>query len=148
MSQPLTGRKVAGIFVGGFAIVIAVNMWMAHLATATFGGVVVENSYVASQNFNRWLDEAAAERALGWSASMRRDAGGHLLVQTSGIPADARIEADIRHPLGRLPDRQFALVAQRASTFASRDAIPAGRWIVRLSVTAAGHHWNSERSLP
>ena len=46
--------------------------WRA-MPSSTFGGVVVENSYVASQDFNGWLDEARAERALGWDADVGRD---------------------------------------------------------------------------
>ena len=51
----LTGRHVAAIFIGFFAIVIAVNMLMASYAIGGFGGTVVDNSYVASQKFNGWL---------------------------------------------------------------------------------------------
>ena len=54
---PFTGRHITIIMVAFFAVVIAVNLLMARYATSTFGGVVVENSYVASQNFNKWLDE-------------------------------------------------------------------------------------------
>jgi nitrogen fixation protein FixH len=56
---------MAAIMVAFFAVVIAVNVYMARLASSTFTGVVVENSYVASQHFNRWLDEARAEERLG-----------------------------------------------------------------------------------
>jgi len=55
---PFTGKHFAVIIVAFFAVVIGVNLFMATQASATFGGVVVENSYVASQEFNKWLDEA------------------------------------------------------------------------------------------
>jgi len=64
-ARPFTGRKMAAIMVAFFAVVIIVNVYMAREASSTFGGVVVENSYVASQQYNRWLDEASAENALG-----------------------------------------------------------------------------------
>jgi nitrogen fixation protein FixH len=50
-----TGRHMAITIVGFFLVVIVVNLAMARMATSTFGGVVVENSYVASQHYNRWL---------------------------------------------------------------------------------------------
>ena len=36
------------------------------MAIGTFGGTVVDNSYVASQNYNRWLADADEQEALGW----------------------------------------------------------------------------------
>jgi hypothetical protein len=59
--RPFTGRHMAMIMIAFFGVVIAVNVLMARFAVSTFGGVVVENSYVASQHFNRWLDEARVE---------------------------------------------------------------------------------------
>ena len=98
----LTGRKVTAIFVVFFGIVMAVNFTMAHFASSTFGGVVVENSYVASQHYNAWLDAARAQQALGWSATTRRAADGRVEVSLAGVPAQGMaLEAEARHPLGR-----------------------------------------------
>ena len=55
-----------------FGVVIAVNLLMAHYAVSTFSGTVVDNSYVASQEFNGWLGAARAQRALGWTVEVRR----------------------------------------------------------------------------
>ena len=77
MKREFTGKHMAAILVGGFAIVISVNMFMAYKATHDFGGVVVENSYVASQKYNEWLNQAEREKALGWEVSAVRDELGH-----------------------------------------------------------------------
>ncbi|HUD29953.1 MAG TPA: FixH family protein [Novosphingobium sp.] len=79
--KPFNGRHMAAILVAGFGVVIAVNFTMAGLASSTFGGVVVENSYVASQHFNRWLDEADKEKALGWSVDARQRTDGRVVAQ-------------------------------------------------------------------
>ena len=39
-----------------FGVIIAVNVVMATLASTSWTGLVVENSYVASQEFNRKAD--------------------------------------------------------------------------------------------
>ncbi len=104
-SRTFTGWHMTGILVAFFGVVIAVNLTMASYAVSTFGGVVVENSYVASQEFNGWLDEAKDERALGWSASVARDGAGHVTVVLAGAPDGVALSAEARHPLGRLPDR-------------------------------------------
>ena len=74
IARPFTGKHMAAIMIAFFGVVIAVNVLMARLATSTFGGLVVENSYVASQKFNRWLGEARSEKALGWKATVTRGA--------------------------------------------------------------------------
>ena len=53
--RPFTGYHMTAILVAFFGVVIVVNFVMARYAVATFGGTVVDNSYVASQEFNGWL---------------------------------------------------------------------------------------------
>jgi len=61
MTKRFTGWHMTGILLGFFGIIVAVNFTMATLATRTFGGVVVQNSYVASQRYNEWLKAARAQ---------------------------------------------------------------------------------------
>jgi nitrogen fixation protein FixH len=147
MTQSFTGRHMAAILVVFFSVVILVNFTMARFASATFGGIVVENSYVASQQFNRWLDQADAERALGWDAITAWRPDGRLAVTLDGVPAGAAVTAAARHPLGRLPDRAFTLEPAGKRRFLSREALPEGRWLLRLEVTAAGRSWRREEEL-
>ncbi|HEU0223277.1 MAG TPA: FixH family protein, partial [Paracoccaceae bacterium] len=49
----MTGRLVLAVALGAFGIVIAVNLVLVFAATRTFPGLVVPNSYVASQDFDR-----------------------------------------------------------------------------------------------
>lgn len=96
--RPFTGRHMAMIMVSFFSVVIAVNVFMAREAISTFSGVVVENSYVASQHFNRWLDEARAERALGWKAAISRRSDDRVELALSGMAAaPAAVFAVARH---------------------------------------------------
>jgi nitrogen fixation protein FixH len=143
---PFTGRHMAAILVAFFAVVIVVNVFMARLATSTFTGVVVENSYVASQNYNRWLDEARAEERLGWHAAAVRDADGHVRVTLTGAPAGAVVTGDAWHPLGRAPDHALRFVAVAAG-FRSAEPLPAGRWRIRLEVNAGGKRWRTEEMI-
>lgn len=61
--KPLTGRTVLFITVGAFAVVIGVNITMAVMAVGTFPGLEVQNSYVASQEFDA---KREAQERLGW----------------------------------------------------------------------------------
>jgi nitrogen fixation protein FixH len=143
--KPFTGRHMALILVTFFGVVIAVNILMARFAISTFGGVVVENSYVASQEFNKWLDEAAAEKKLGWTATASRLTDGRIEVRMAGLPhAPATMIAEARHPLGTLPDRTLAFAETAPGRFVSDAPLPTGRWRLRLEAMAGGHHWRDE----
>lgn len=147
MAGKFTGRHMALSVGGFFGVVIAVNLTMASYATSTFGGIVVENSYVASQEFNGWLKAAEEQRALGWDAVTTWRPDNKLAVQLSGVPEGARVTAVARHPLGRLPDREIAFGSRGEGRFLSRNELPDGRWHLRLEVTAGGKTWRREEEL-
>ena len=124
-------------FVAFFGVIIVVNFYMASLARSTFGGVVVDNSYVAGQHYNEWLDKADAQAKLGWDEAITLDADRHVIVRLtkdaaplSGIAATG----EASHPLGRAPSIALDFVTYDAGVVRSKQAIPAGRWQVTLSV--------------
>jgi len=147
MARTFTGWHMATILVAFFGVIIAVNVVNARYASATFGGEVVENSYVASQQYNRWLDEAKAEQALGWSEVTTWRPDGRLVVALQGVPANAAVKAMARHPLGSLPDRALTFDRLANGRFLSRQALPDDRWEVRLTVAAEGRVWRTEEHL-
>src|SRR3546814_12110259 len=77
--KPFTGRHAAMILIAFFGVVISINMVMASFALSTFGGTVVDNSYVASQHYNKRLERADAQDRPGWEQShavAERKSGG------------------------------------------------------------------------
>lgn len=143
MQKTFTGRHMTAILVGFFGVVIAVNFSVARIALHSFSGVVVENSYVASQNFNGWLKDAKTEQGLGWNAKVTRDGAGRLVVDTTGMPSSAKLTALLRRPLGTPEDRTEALTQTAPNHFISKEIDP-GRWIVRIEADANGKHWAQE----
>lgn len=146
-TKSFTGRHVAAILAGGFAIVIGVNLLMARAAISTFGGLVVENSYVASQHFNGWLEKADEAKALGWKVNLSRALDGRIQVATADVPAAATVRGEAWHPLGRMPDRELRFVSAGAGSYASDEVLPAGRWVIRLEIAAGEHVWRGEQDL-
>ncbi len=144
MKREFTGRHMTAVLVGGFGVVIAVNLFMATLATRGFGGVVVENSYVASQKFNGWLDEARQQETLGWSAELERQDDGTLAIMSQGVPAGAEVTARLRRPLGQpeTTDLEFAEIAPDMRV--SIGGVPAGRWIARVTIVSGDASWTRE----
>lgn len=140
-ARPFTGRHMTAILVAFFAVVITVNVTMARLASSTFGGTVVDNSYVASQKYNEWLARAAAQDRLGWNKNLSLDTGRHILlaIRKQGQPLGApHITATLSHPLGREASRAVHFVAAADDTMRSVEALPAGRWRLDLSVRHGG----------
>jgi nitrogen fixation protein FixH len=137
MTRRFTGWHMFAILVAFFGTVIAVNFVMAYYATRTFGGTVVDNSYVASQEFNRWLAAAHAQDKLGWTKHVALDATRHVTISVS---ADSRrlvglsADAVARHPLGREADIPMRFVPVGPDRLRSTNALPAGRWLVHLTV--------------
>ncbi|WP_257548080.1 FixH family protein [Sphingopyxis sp. DBS4] len=134
---PFTGRHAAMILVAFFGVVISVNIVMASFALSTFGGTVVDNSYVASQHYNEWLARADAQDQLGWDKSVTVDESRHvrLAVRKDGAPVEGlRIVATLRHPLGQTPPRALRFAPVADGTLRSLGALPAGRWQIDLSV--------------
>lgn len=145
---PFTGRHIAAILVAFFAVVIGVNLFMARSAISTFGGVVVENSYVASQHYNKWLDEAAREKQLGWQAKAARGSDGRVTVTLGGAPeGGVTLSGAARHPLGRAADQPLRFHRLADGTWQSDVALPAGRWTLRLEATSGQHRWRTEQTL-
>ncbi len=145
---PFTGRHFAVIIVAFFAVVIGVNVYMARAASSTFGGVVVENSYVASQNFNTWLAEAEKEKALGWTATAARLADNRISVMLAGAPAEGvDLVVVARHPLGRAPDQELRFTRQADGSFVSDRALDSGRWRLRFDARAGEQRWRQEQDI-
>jgi nitrogen fixation protein FixH len=143
----LTGRKMTAIFVAFFGVIMAVNFTMAHYASSTFGGVVVENSYVASQHYNKWLGAAAAQQKLGWSATVARLPDDRVAVRFAGAPEGLTVSAVARHPLGRAPDQALTFVRAADGAFVSTRAVAPGRWMLRLAAQQGAATWREEQEL-
>ena len=141
MTRRFTGYHMTAILLAFFGIVVAVNMVMATYATRTFGGVVVENSYVASQKFNDWLAAAREQEALGWETQVSLDESRRVLIATAadGQPLPGlTVSALARHPLGRETDVALRFEADGEGAVRSTEPLPAGRWLVHVEVRRGG----------
>jgi nitrogen fixation protein FixH len=142
MTRSFTGRHMAAIMIAFFGVIVAVNILMATFAVSTFGGKVVDNSYVAGQRFNFWLREARAQQALGWDCTVTREEDGRVAVrlrdQGRQPLRDARIEGVASHPVGRAEDVPVRFSTEGDGRFVSDRPLPEGRWYLHLTVTRGG----------
>lgn len=143
-SSTFTGRHMAAIFVGGFGIVIAVNLFMAFNAVGGFHGTVVDNSYVASQKYNGWIAKAEASKALGWQVMPQRRADGRVVLETLAVPDGATITAQAERPLGARETIGLTFAPEGQGRWISAEALAAGRWQLRMAIRAPGGEWAGE----
>jgi nitrogen fixation protein FixH len=136
MGQELTGRKVFAITAGFFAVVIAVNLVLAVKAVKTFPGLEVDNSYVASQVFDK---ELAAQKALGWTLVHGYE-GGHLTLAFTdrhGAPVEVQ---GLTAVVGRTTEAAEDTTPQFAyanGIYAAEVALRPGKWMILLEARSA-----------
>jgi nitrogen fixation protein FixH len=134
--RELKGRHVLAIFVAAFGVIIAVNLTLAWQAVATFPGVEVQNSYVASQQFDR---DRAAQEALGWRLTPEYSDGVLSLAFTDakGLPAEiAGLSVLVGRATAARDDRrpQFTRYGDR---FVAPLTLAPGKWLLRVEAVAA-----------
>jgi nitrogen fixation protein FixH len=127
----LTGRRVLGITVAAFSVVIGVNLALAYYAVSTFPGLEVRNSYVASQSFDA---ERAAQMALGWTLDSAYDAGElHLTFRdAAGLPAPVQ---NLRVLVGRATearDDTRPAFHEDGGVFIARVDLQTGKWMMQV----------------
>ena len=151
MTRGFTGWHMTAIVVAFFGIVVAVNFTMAYFAISTFGGTVVDNSYVASQKYNRWLAEARAQQALGWSIGVGIDAARRVRIDARssvGPLLGASVSAVAAHPLGRIPEQRLAFADAGNGGFLATVPLPAGRYLLRILIRRDGREARFKGSVP
>lgn len=131
----LTGRRVLLIATGIFLTMLVPNLVLAVFAVRTFSGLVVPNSYVASQEFDR---VRAAQMALGWTARLAH-ADGVLrldLADAAGAPVrPATLAVTVGRPTTTRDDRALTLLATPTGYAADAPLAP-GAWRVEIAATA------------
>ena len=123
-----------------FGTIIGVNIVMVISATGTFPGLVVKNSYVASQNFNRTLAEARAQAETGWRMELDADDGvdrGPSL-RPRRRPAP-RLASPPRPDARRPPARTARSSWSRTSAgYRAAEALPPGLWEIAIEARRDG----------
>lgn len=136
-----TGWHMLAIMVVFFGIIIAVNLTMAVMARRSWTGTVVENTYVASQQFNARAAAGRAQDALGWQPDLDVAAGivTFHLRDATGAPVEADLaRAYFRHPAYDSADREALLARQPDGTFMAAVDLPDGQWIIEIDTDVAG----------
>lgn len=139
-THPFTGRHMLAVVLAFFGVIISVNAVMAVAATGTFSGVIVKNSYVASQNYNRLKAEAAALPGASWSLDVAAP-DGLLAVGLVDDDGALKRDLDVRVAAGRpssiAEDRMLDL-RETADGYHADDALAPGQWLIEVAAWRGG----------
>ena len=134
-SFKLTGWHVLAIFVTCFSVIITVNLTLAYNAVATFPGLEVKNSYVASQSFE---EERQAQEALGWDVRAYTDRGALVLdIAKDGAPVSPKIVSATFGRATHVGQDQSPIFAFDGRVHRAPVQIAPGNWNLRLVAEAA-----------
>ena len=138
MTVARDGRKLNGwhvllMFIGGFAVIVGVNLTLAFKAVSTFPGLEVPNSYVASQSFDR---RRAAQETLGWAATASYDAG-RLQIDIRDRDGQAVYPDDLSVTVGRPTESAEDVTPHLDDDLSVPLDLATGNWRVDVTAHAA-----------
>ena len=136
-----TGWHMTGVMVLFFGTIITVNLIMAWNASNSWSGLVVPNTYVASQQFNGKVAEARALAASGIEGDLtvKDDRIVYRVTDANGAPVVADdVSAVFKRPVDERKDFTVALQPAGEGLFAADRAVPAGQWVVDISTRRDG----------
>ena len=133
-----TGRHMVLIMVAFFGIVIGVNVTLAWFATGSWTGLVVPNSYVASQEFNARNAARVRAEAVGWQLAAAVEAG-HLVIRlrdAAGQPLDGvTVSVTAGRPVHEGADRVLTVEPDVPGLYRTAEALAAGEWNLTIDLS-------------
>lgn len=141
--QEFTGRHMWFLVIGFFGVIIAVNIGMAIVASTSWTGLVVSNSYVASQEFEEKRIAHEAQKAAGWQATFTYSPGiaKVVIVDGAGRPIDlGPVELQVNRPVGGHDDQAVLLERAPDGGYTATLTLAAGVWdaLVQATETSKG----------
>ncbi len=143
--KKFTGWHFLAILCSYFGIVIGVNLFMAWNAVDSWTGLVVQNSYVASQEFNEVTAEKREQIAMGWKAVPTYEDGALRIAMTDasdGPIDDAIITAKLGRPAYEADDHIVQFRQDGPGAYTGATELAPGAWNADVTVTdATGEVW-------
>lgn len=145
LPREFTGRHMLAIMVMFFATIIVANATLAFFALHSWTGLVVPNSYVASQKFNEQTASRLEAANAGAKASVSEEQG-YIHLRFEGKqhePLSAgNLSAKLRHPVDAQQETVVEFSAEGAGWYKSLKPLPQGAWIGDISGDLKDYgHW-------
>ncbi|MFC4626039.1 FixH family protein [Daeguia caeni] len=138
-SRGFTGWHMLGTMIAFFGTIIIANFTMAYFAAHSWSGLVVENSYVASQEFNEKAEAGKQQAALGWQVNAALDNGDFVYTITDKMGAPVRVNGgtvEFKHPVGDVHDTRAVLEVRGEGILGTSIDLADGSWIMEINADA------------
>ena len=129
--REFTGRHMLVLVISFFGVIIGVNIAMAVASSRTWTGLVVANSYVASQEFQIKRDRARQQYDSGWRGAITYADGAatFTLMDDTGQPIDAgKVSISFKRPVGDQQDQVLVLARAADGSYSGKVALDSGVW--------------------
>lgn len=144
----ITGRMVLIGFLCFFGAITLVNLTMAWFASNSWSGLVVRNSYVASQEFNTNTEHANQQAARGWHHDLTYQDGILRLSLTDkeGQPLTlTTAEVVLGRPSSEQYDHLVSLTLRDDNSYGIDHTLSAGQWQAKVNATTdSGQEWKMQ----
>lgn len=149
-TKEFTGRHMLVAVCAFFGVIVTVNVGMAVLASTSWTGLVVQNSYVASQEFEDKRLAHEAQQEAGWEATFTYSPGlaRLVIIDGAGRPIDlGDVTLKVNRPVGGHDDQAVLLQRAPDGGYAATLQLAAGIWdaLVEAKTTPAGPFQLHER---
>lgn len=146
-----TGWHMLAVMLMFFGTIIGVNFFMARSAIMSWTGLVVKNSYVASQEFNTKSNNAQAQQDLGLTDTLRYADGLLLfsLVQENGDAVElTNLKIEVGRPSNLGQDAMLEMARALDGSYFATYPLDKGDWLAKVTGDLAGYGpWKMEHRL-
>jgi len=144
--RQITGWTVFTLLIAFFAVIIAVNAFMAHEALSTFRGVDTDSAYRAGQRFEHEVSMAKAQDAEHWQVDVKVTPAGDSMASLDIAARDASggplsgltATAVFARPTDRLLDRSAVVNEDAPGHFHGSAILAIGQWDLVLELSRQG----------
>lgn len=138
---PFTGWHMVVVMCLFFGVVISVNVTMAVFAGTSWSGLIVKNTYVASQTFDDDVAEVEQMKAKGWQSELAVSPETVAYSLTNAldvaVPAD-KVSVAFKRPVGEDQDQVIDLVPAPGGGYAADHELATGQWLVTVTALKDG----------
>jgi nitrogen fixation protein FixH len=135
---------------GGISVVMLANAALVWFAVTSFPGLATEHGFANSNSYDRVLQAAQQQMALGWRVELTLADFRPVITLTGrdGTPlAGAILAATAERPVGTDAPVPLGFQATAPGRFEADAPLAPGRWDLDLTVTGDGHTYRTVRRL-
>ncbi|MFN3231161.1 MAG: FixH family protein [Alphaproteobacteria bacterium] len=138
--KEFTGKHMLLSILAFFGVIVAVNLTLAFFATGSWTGLIVKNSYVASQEYNDVLEAAKAQDAMGWSSQADYADGVvsfRLQDKTGNAVTGWQVKASLTRPTHENDDHGLTLAAMGDGGYQGVVELAPGAWNLEIDAVSS-----------